>query len=260
MPAAALRRDIEIHLRLADDFVHQVRAAPDLVALRSLLDAFANELGFRHYAIIHHDDLRHDRPGLINLQNYPDVWADHFIGQRLYLEDPVVHASLRTNAAFCWSEVSELISVTARHHEIMRGGAKEGLDRGITVPCCVPGEPTGSCTLAAPKRGLVIERYLPIAELVGAFSFQSARRLVSGNSIILPRRRGLTQRQRDCLVLTGQGKSSWDIAMLLGISPNTVARHFDAIREVYGLKSRTQLVIAALLDGEISMLELQPRQ
>lgn len=260
MPPAALRRDIETHLRLADDFVHQVRTAPDLAGLRLLLDAFANELGFRHYAIIHHDDLRHDRPGLINLQNYPNVWADHFIGQRLYLEDPVLHASLRTNAAFSWCEVPELISLTARHQEIFRGGAKEGLDRGITVPCFVPGEPTGSCTLAAPRRGMAIERYLAIAELVGAFSFQSARRLVSGNALVLPRVRKLTQRQRDCLVLTGQGKSSWDIAMLLGISPNTVARHFDAIREVYGLKTRTQLVIAALLDGQISMLELLPRQ
>jgi len=260
MPAAALRRDIEIHLKLADDFVHQVRTARDMPALRRLIDAFANELGFRHYAIIHHDDLRHDRPGLINLQNYPPVWADHFIQKRLYLEDPVVHASLRTNAAFSWSEVSDLISLTSRHREILSGGAREGLDRGITVPCFVPGEPTGSCTLAAPRRGLAIERYLSIAELVGAFSFQSARRLVSGNALMLPRLRKLTQRQRDCLVLAGQGKSSWDIAVLLGISPNTVARHFDAIREVYGLKTRTQLVVAALLDGQISMLELLPRQ
>lgn len=260
MPAQALRRDIETHLHLADDFVHRVRTAPDAGALRLLLDAFANELGFRHYAIIHHDDLRVDRPGLINIQNYPDVWADHFIGQRLYLEDPVVHACLRTNAAFTWAEVPGLLPLTERHRDILRGGAREGLERGITVPCHVPGEPTGSCTLAGPRRGMPIERYLSIAQLVGAFSFQAARRLVSGNALRLPRTTKITPRQRECILLAGQGKSNWEIAAILGLSRVTVDRYFDDARRRYDVTSRTQLVIGALLDGEVSLLELAPGQ
>lgn len=258
MSAQVLRRGIEGHLNLADDFVHRVRTAPDPEALRLLLDGFANELGFRHYAIIHHDDLRVERPGLINLQNYPDVWADHFIGQRLYLEDPVVHASLRTSAAFTWAEVADLLPLTERHRDILRGGAREGLERGITVPCHVPGEPTGSCTLAGPRRGMPIERYLSIAQLVGAFSFQAARRLVSGNALRLARTTKITPRQRECVLLAGQGKSNWEIARILGLSPVTVNRYFDDARRRYDVTSRTQLVIGALLDGELSLLELAP--
>ncbi|MES2443948.1 MAG: LuxR family transcriptional regulator [Pseudomonadota bacterium] len=260
MPGQSLRRDIAAHLTLADGFVQRVRAAADAAELRGLIDAFANELGFRHFAIIHHDDLRDNRPGLINLQNYPDVWADNFIQQRLYLEDPVVHACLRTNAAFSWSELSGLIALSRRHRDILLGGAREGLDRGLTVPCCVPGEPTGSCTLAGPRRGLAIERYLSVAQLVGAFSFQAARRLVSNNALALPRTTRITPRQRECIVLAGQGKSNWEIASILGLSEITVNRYFDDARRRYDVATRTQLVIGALLDGEISMLELAPRQ
>jgi len=258
MPAQGLRREIETHLNLADDFVHRVRTAPDAEALRGLLDSFANELGFRHFAIIHHDDLRVDRPGLINLQNYPDVWAEHFIGQRLYREDPVVHASLRTNAAFMWSEVADLVPLTQRHRDILAGGAGEGLEHGITVPCHVPNEPTGSVTVAGPRRGYPIERFRSLTQLVGAFSFQAARRLVSGNALVIPRKTKITPRQRECIVLAGQGKSNWEIATILDLSRVTVDRYFDDARGRYGVATRTQLVIGALLDGEISVLELVP--
>jgi LuxR family quorum-sensing system transcriptional regulator CciR len=260
MPRLSLRRDIEAHLLLADLFVHRARQVADTAGLRSLLDDFCNEIGFRHFAVIHHDDLRHEKPGLINLQNYPDVWADHFIQQRLYLEDPVVHACLRTNAGFSWSELPRLLPMTPRYHEIMRQAGREGLSHGLTVPACVPGEPTGSCTLAGPRRGVRVERFLAVAQLVGVFSFQAARRLVSGNALMVPARRRLAPRQRECLVLVGQGKSDWEIGQILGLSRITVKHYLDAARARYDVATRTQLVIGALLDGEISMIELLPRQ
>jgi LuxR family quorum-sensing system transcriptional regulator CciR len=252
----ALRRDIEAHLLLADQFVQRVRAVTTMEDLRGLLDAFCNEIGFRYFALIHHDDLRIDRPGLINLQNYPDAWADHFIQQRLYLEDPVVHACLRANAGFSWSELSRFLPLTPRHHDIMRQAAREGLSHGLTIPACVPGECTGSCTLAAPRRGMRVERYLSIAQLVGAFSFQAARRLVSGNALLVPGRPRLAPRQRECIVLVGQGKSNWEIGKILGLSTVTVRHYLDAARARYDVTTRTQLVIGALLDGEVSMIEL----
>ena len=63
-------------------------------------------------------------PHILNLQNYPPVSADHFIANGIYLKDPVIHASLRTNVGFCWSEVPNLVRITGQQREILAGASR----------------------------------------------------------------------------------------------------------------------------------------
>ncbi|WP_162854510.1 LuxR family transcriptional regulator [Sphingobium estronivorans] len=228
--------------------------------LRRLMEDICSEIGFRHFALIHHDDLRKDKPGLININNYPPVWADYFIERRLYIEDPIVHACLRTNAGFSWSNLSDLIRLNGRHRTILEHAGREGLNEGITIPACVRGERSGSCSFGGPRDGTALERYMMIAQLVGAFGFAAARRLASGNELVVPQAPRLSPRQRECVILVGQGKSDWEIATILGLSPITVKHYLADARRVYDVPSRTQLVICAILDNEIGLSELAPWQ
>lgn len=256
MAAGSHRLRLASGFALADAFVAQARGAATMAALGGLMEDVSREMGFRHYAIIHHADLREDRPGLINLQNYPAIWADQFVQQRLYIEDPIVHACLRADSGFCWSEISRFIRMNPRYRAILERAASEGLADGITVPTCVLGECTGSCTLAAPRSPRVLERYLGVAQIVGVFGFQAARRLVSGGSVSLPARPRLHPRQRDCVALVGLGKSNWEIGTILGLSPVTVGHYLTDARSRYDVTTRTQLVVCAILNGEVSLAEL----
>lgn len=260
MPSHSRQLDMAARFALADAFVADARAVESSGELHCLMDAFINEIGFRYFALIHHDDLREPKPGLIRLQNYPHVWADYFIEHRLYLDDPVVHACLRTNCGFSWNELPNLVSLTRRHEGILRGAAKEGLSQGLTIPACVPGERTGSCSLAGPRRGQKVDRFLGLAQIVGAFAFQAARRLISKDGIQPSQRPRMAPRQRECAVLIGQGKSNWEIAKILGLSRSTINHYVNDARARYGVVTRTQLVISAVLDGEVSLSELAPWQ
>lgn len=66
---------------------------------------------------------------------------------------------------------------------------------------------------------------------------------------ILPPPPSLTARQIECLRWTAQGKSSWDISQILGISPRTVDEHLDNACRRLGVKRRSQAAVEAAKAG-----------
>jgi LuxR family quorum-sensing system transcriptional regulator CciR len=45
------------------------------------MDAVTREMGFRHFARIHHEDLTTDRSDRIDVRGHPAAIAERFIGQ-----------------------------------------------------------------------------------------------------------------------------------------------------------------------------------
>ena len=74
-------------------FLAEIQQAAGLADVQRLLEAAAREMGFRHYATIHHDDHRAASPGLINMNNYPPDYAAAYFGGLYHRDDPVVHAA-----------------------------------------------------------------------------------------------------------------------------------------------------------------------
>jgi LuxR family quorum-sensing system transcriptional regulator CciR len=94
---------------------------------------------------------------------------------------------------------------------------------------------------------------------VACFTFEAARRIArDGLEKVSPSSnvRSLTQRQLDCVVLVGRGKSDWDISRLLGISDQTVHQHVEEAKRRYGVASRTQLVVRALYNSQLTFSDI----
>jgi len=247
-------------LALAETFLRESAKIADLGALSALMDDLASELGFRHFALIHHDDARNPSPGLVHLQNYPAYYADRYVADCLHLEDPVLHACLTTHRCFVWSQLGEMISLTDRHRKFLARGAAEGLYDGITVPACPVGGRIGSCTLSGPRRSVDPARRVGAVQIIGPFAFHAAHRIVTNGALRPVRVVRLHPRQRECVVLAGQGKSNGVIAQILGLRPSTVKSYLEDARRRYDVSSKAQLIVAATLDGEINLSEIAPRQ
>ena len=52
------------------------------------------------------------------------------------------------------------------------------------------------------------------------------------------------------------GKTDWEIGRILGIAEATAHEHIEAARRRYGVGKRTQLVIRALFDGQITFSDI----
>lgn len=240
-------------------FVQEAGNSPSQASLAGLLEEISGEMGFSFFALTHHVDMRDAPRPAIRLHNYPDGWEDYFEERRLGRCDPVHRASQLTTVGFAWSRLPRMIQMTAGDREVLDHAQRRGIGDGFTVPAHVPGEVNGSCSFALAAGDRLPEDHLPLAQLVGAFGFEAARRLArmrQSDPASLPR---LTDRQRDCVVWAARGKTDWEIARILGISHETVIQHLKQARERYGVAKRTLLTVHALFDGTISFVDVLKR-
>ena len=225
--------------------------------LGDLLDTVTREMGFAFFALTHHVDIRRHPDRAIRLSNYPGDWVDYYDANALGTADPVHRASHVTNLGFPWSRIPRLIVLTKRDREILRQGGKNGIGDGFTVPTHIPGESHGSCSFANPAGVQLQDEVLPLAELVGHYAFDAARRIweVRPRSVASV----LTERQKQCVALMAAGKTDWEIGHILGIAEETVTDHLNAARIRYGGGRRTSLVTRALYDTSITFPEVFQR-
>ena len=228
-------------------------------ALGEALAEVTREMGFSFFALSHHVDIRRAPKPAIRLHNYPDAWAEYYDSNSLGPSDPVHRASSVTSAGFAWSELAGMIPLTPGDREILERARLQGIGDGFTVPAHVPGESNGSCSFANPSGIAVPEEDLPVAQLVGTFGFEAARRLWRMREPQAEPRPRLTDRQRDCIIWVARGKSDWEISRILGIRHETVTRHVKQARERYGVGKRTLLAVQALFDGSISFNDILKR-
>jgi LuxR family quorum-sensing system transcriptional regulator CciR len=237
-------------LRLAREFESRAATVSSLAALRDLVEGAAGDLGFAFVGLVHHVSFRRSDPKLVHLENYPQGWRDYFVDGKLFLDDPVLQASQRRAKAFAWTDVGKYLPLEARHEHVLERSARFGMGAGFTIPANLHGEPSASCSLAVKRGRQLPEKRLRAAELIGIDALDAARRLNGqAPSRIVPH---LSRRQRQCLRLASAGKSDWEIASILGIGYETARRYMKSARAQYDVVSRTQLVVHALRDGQIS--------
>lgn len=236
--------------RLSDRFAEAAGACSRLTDLAGLLADAAGELGFHFFALLDHASLGERSGTLVRIDNYPEDWVRELLQRGYIADDPVHLASRRANSGFAWHALPSLIALEPRHRRILARSRDFGVGAGFTVPTNVPGEPAASCSFAVRAGCEIPATRLRCAELVGAHALTAARRLRT-----LPPQRPrprLSRREIQCLRLVAQGKTDWEIAIILGISVETVHQYVKRARTAYDVVSRTQLVVHALRDAWLS--------
>lgn len=237
------------------EILREITSAPEAEDLTAVLENVSTQMGFRYFALTHHVDMVRDGAKVGRIHNYPSQWADYHDKNALGISDPVHRASHTSCAGFLWSDMERMIPLTSEDRRILALSREYGVGDGFTVPANVPGELNGSCSFANAADIPVDEATLPLAQLVGILAFERARRCWGIRPLekCPPR---LTDRQRDCLLWVGRGKSDWEIGHILGITEDTVDRHLTNARERYGAPKRTVLLVRALFDGTLSFSDI----
>ncbi len=242
-------------LALIDDFYRNIDRIDSPDRLIAALTTICRAAGIRHFAISHHLDFSRPQPGALHLHNYPPRFAAFHDREGFGARDPVHRASRLRNTGFDWSMLSSFLRMDRQDHDLFDRAAEAGIGDGYTVPVHVPGEPCGSCSFATQPGTPFPRDFIPLAQGLGLVAFDVARRLAGWGG-----RRDdpcqLTPREREIVVLLGQGQREKQIARSLGISPVTVNDHLKHARERCGVHKSTQLVVRAILSGVITESEL----
>lgn len=245
-------------LAIADAFVDRAGVASSEAELFELLSDCCRAVGIRFFALVHHVNFGLERAPAIRLHNYPSSWQRWFDENQLGRSDPVHRASQLICCGFPWSIVSEVIHLTSIDRSIFAQARVVGIGDGYTIPTNVPGEFTGSCSFAMAPGEAFTREHEAVAQVIGGFAFQAARRITRIREAWPAIERPLTERQRDCVLWSTRGKTDWETGKILGISKGTVIQHLANARERYDVHSKTALSVRALNDGVIVFSELGP--
>ena len=237
-------------------FAEAALAVNSAFELNLLMTETARDFGADYFLMIHHADFTAYPRGLVRLGNYPMEFISISRQDGTPLDDPIMEACEKTLAGFFWSDVGSVIALNEKHKRRVEQVQNTGLGDGFVVPTHVPGEHLGSCHFATGKGRRVPRENSAALQLIGTFGFEAARRLANEEKDFLRPTAALSDRHRECIILSARGKSDSVIGQLLGLSPKTVNAYVEEAKRRFGVATRAQLIVRALFASEITFLDV----
>ncbi|MER9032612.1 LuxR family transcriptional regulator [Mesorhizobium sp. M0674] len=175
---------------------------------------------------------------------YPDEWQERYFEMRYERIDPIIKTSRKRASAFQWSEVYSDASTTDDERRFFDEAATFGLRSGVSVPLHDPDGGLAIMNFAQARDGEFENRTITYLQLAALhFHLRLAK---SANSSGIEEIPNLSPREKECILWTAKGKSSWEIGRILGISVNTVNFHIKNVMRKTDTASRTTAAIKAL--------------
>ena len=239
--------------RGVDEFIGKMRSVPGVEGLRSTFASAIAKLGFNTfvYGGMHLPQLGDDATPYI-LSTFPESWQRRYFERNYHQSDPVITESLRRVTPMKWNHVRHRRELSHNEGIIMDEAREHGLVQGFTIPVHGHAAEFGLISLVSSETEREFDK------LVAAYGHQVhlmaiylhgaiQEALISGRP---PQRSSnLTNREVECLVWTAQGKTSWEISQILGISVSTVNFHIKNTMRKLGVYSKTHAVAKTLVLG-----------
>ena len=201
-----------------------------------------------------------DPEDFIILSNHSPAYVEGFVHGGLYAHAPMLHWALENEGAGSWRTLAtrfEKASLTPEELKVIEFNLKMKVTAGYTVSFkSVSARSKGAISLAA-RVGLTQDD-------VDAVWAEHGEDIHLMNNIAhlkiltlpyTPPNRGLTRRQREALEWVGDGKTTQDIALLMGLTPATVEKHLRLARESLSVETTAQAVLKAALHNQMFVLE-----
>lgn len=201
-----------------------------------------------------------DPEDFIILTNHSPEYVNGFLHSGLYFHAPMLHWALENEGAGSWRMIGQMMqsqTMTADERRVYDFNAGMGVTVGYTVSFkSVSARSKGAISLCA-RAGIGQDEIDTIWD-------QHGRDILLMNNIahlkILtlpynPPNRGLTPRQREVLEWVGDGKTTQDIALLMGLTTATVEKHLRLAREALSVETTAQAVLKAALHNQMFVIE-----
>ena len=227
-----------------------VGLSDDFVSFERRLVATADALGFSIISGVLMRGLLHDADVQItSLGNTPEGYLDVAKDLGEARRDPVMVRLMTQSAPVVYDQQTY---AAAGAGEIWEAQAAYGYKSGIAVKLHLPGGKQFLLGVdrdeALPDPGAQLMQMVAGLQLLAAHAMTAADRLLGPNidKNDLPK---LTKRELDVLSWTSQGKTAWEVSVILGMSEKTVNFHLGNAMRKLGVTSKHQAVLKCVAAG-----------
>ena len=201
-----------------------------------------------------------DPNDFIVLSNHDRAYVEGFLDGGLYFHAPMLRWALDHEGACSWKliqQMQESLTLSKDELRVLEFNQKMGLTAGYTISFkSVSARSKGAISLAAQQD--------MSQDDIDAVWDRSGEDILLMNNIAhlkiltLPYNtpsRSLTRRQREALEWVGDGKTTQDIAVLMGLTSATLEKHLRLAREALAVETTAQAVLKAALQNQMFVLE-----
>lgn len=201
-----------------------------------------------------------DPEDFVILTNHDQKYIDGFLHSGLYFHAPMLQWALENEGAGSWRMIGESMAnhtMTDQQKKVYDFNASQGVSVGYTISFnSVSMRTKGAISMCA-RSGLSQEEMDQIWKETGKdilLMNNMAHLKIMTLPYVAPNR-SLTKRQREALEWVGDGKTTQDIALLMGLTSATVEKHLRLAREALSVETTAQAVLKAALHNQMFVVE-----
>ena len=244
-PVSALRSALAV----VAEFMEAGAAASALPELAALYKTAIAQLDCDHFAFVQLGEPAGGRAdGIQSLAiDYPELWRRRYQDEKYLAVDPVVRHARTIATPYAWSS---LVDLSAQERQFLDESESAGLRHGFSIPIHEPQARLFLASVATSQsswHGKHLEPALHMLAVLFHTRFCELERSLGAEAPVR-----LTTRERECMVWTARGKSSWSISRLIGISEHTVNFHVKNAMGKLGTASRVSAVAKCVRLGLIA--------
>lgn len=195
------------------------------------------------------------------LSNHSPDYTDVFVGQQLYLDAPMTRWAIDNEGVQSWRRIGARLAageLSEAEQRVVAFNFEQGVTAGYTISFrAVSARSKGAIALTA-RPGLdqdaVEEIWAAHGQDIVAINNVTHLKILTLPFTGLSRK--LTKRQREVLEWVGDGKTTADIAVLMGLTPPTVEKHLRLARETLNVETTAQAVLKAAFQNQMFILDL----
>jgi len=202
-----------------------------------------------------------DPEDFVILTNHSREYTDVFLGEGHYFHAPMVHWALENEGAGSWGVLAEMDrtkTLSAPERRVFDFNHTMGVVAGYSISFkSVSARSKGAIALTA-RPGLLQDQIDAVWAEHGD-DITLMNNIAHLKILTLPYtapNRGLTSRQREALEWVGDGKTTQDIAMLMGLTAATVEKHLRLAREALSVETTAQAVLKAAFANQMFILDV----
>lgn len=241
------------------EYLNAVIEAPTMEALWNMHSARMSDYGFDRciYGFTHYRTKTSlgDPQDMVILSNHDPEYMEAFMSGGLYFSAPMVHWALENDGACSWARLSRLkdkAELTPAEEKVLAYNHSMGVDAGYTISFRSVSIRTKGAVALCARRDLDQDAADAIWDEHGE-DITLMNNVVHLKILTLPytKSRTLTDRQREVLEFVGDGKTTADIAMLLGLTAATIEKHLRLAREAMDVDTTAQAVLKAAFQNQM---------
>lgn len=201
-----------------------------------------------------------DPEDFVILTNHARLYTEVFVGQGLYQQAPMVKWALHNEGACSWRVMANRIrlnDLTDAERHVVAFNLSHKVHAGYSISFQSISPRTKAAIALTARPGMPQDEVDAVWAEHGN-DIQVLNNIVHLKVLTLPQSmptRSLTPRQREALEWVGDGKTTQDIAMLMGLTQATVEKHLRLAREALSVETTAQAVLKAAFQNQMFVLQ-----